>query len=158
MNISKHENRLPDLLDEERIKKGVQALVTEKKAEAERLEQLRLEREAQAKAAREENEHQARLATEAEAARQAELVATQAEAKRKEDELLAQKPLIQEKAPRKRTRPKPQPKNASPRQLTDAVLLDTIKGHTGWVHSVAFSPNGKLLASGSSVVGSGKCQ
>jgi WD40 repeat protein len=43
------------------------------------------------------------------------------------------------------------PSTTSPpsRAATDTGLLCTLEEHTGWVHSVAFHPNGRLLASGS---------
>jgi WD40 repeat protein len=44
--------------------------------------------------------------------------------------------------------PGPVPDRA-PRAPTDERLLCVLEGHTGWVHSVAFHPDGRLLASGS---------
>ncbi len=37
----------------------------------------------------------------------------------------------------------------SPQAATDESLLRTLEEHTGWVHSVAFHPDGRILASGS---------
>lgn len=37
----------------------------------------------------------------------------------------------------------------APQTASDERLLCTLEGHTGWVHSVAFSPDGRTLASGS---------
>lgn len=34
-------------------------------------------------------------------------------------------------------------------RVSDGAPLRTLEGHTGWVQSVAFSPDGTLLASGS---------
>jgi WD40 repeat protein len=45
--------------------------------------------------------------------------------------------------------PPPSIRPSTLQAAADERLLCTLEGHTGWVHSVAFSPDGSLLASGS---------
>jgi len=46
--------------------------------------------------------------------------------------------------------PRPQPEPPASRPLRKPELYSTFQGHDRWVNSVAFSPDGRLLASGSS--------